>query len=199
MTNSATAQFNLSRVDSYGNGNSGVSNISVDGSLLTKLTTPELRLFTNLNSSSPGGVFLPADSITALELAGALPIGYVNVAGIEGLAFAVLTTASGTPETVSNPLGSPNNLAALWAVLGSHAALNSATDPFVVQFTVTQSVMVFAHVDTNLDLALVMTLTNSISNNLPITAVVQMVPTANNSIAALVQSVTITGNGASSQ
>lgn len=197
VTNSATAQFNLARVDSYQNGKSGVSNISVDGSLLTKLTTPELQLFTDLSSNSPGGVVLPADSITAVELAGALPIGYVDVAGLEGLAFGVLTTAAGTAVSVSNPLGSSGNIQVLWNLLGSTPVLNAATDPFVVQFTAAQSVIVFAHVDTNPDFAQVMTLTNSISNNLPITATVQMVPTTNNSISPMVQSVALSGNGAS--
>jgi hypothetical protein len=196
VTNSATAQFNLSRVDSSANAATGVSNIGVDGSLLTALTTPELQLFTNLTSSSPGGVVLPADSITALELANTLPVGFVNVAGIEGLAFAVLTS-NGTPVSVSNPLGSTSNIQVLWNLFGSTPVLNPASDPFVVQFTVTQSVIVYAHVDTNPDLAQVMTLTDSLSNSLPITAVVRMVSTTTNSISALVQSVTLTGNGAS--
>ena len=92
VVNSATAKFDLSLIDSKSNALTGLSNISVDGDLLEGLTAPELLLFTNLNSSSRGGVVLPADSITGVEVSGILPIGYVDVAGIEGVAFAVLTT-----------------------------------------------------------------------------------------------------------
>lgn len=197
VINNSTAQFNLSRVDSLNNANAGISNISVQGSLLTKLTTPELALFTNLTSSSPGGVVLPADSITGVELANTLPIGFINVAGIEGLAFAILTTANGTPVGVSNPLGSSSNIQVLWNLLGSTPTLNPASDTLIVPFEVTQSVMLYAHVDTNPDMALVMTLTQSLSGGLPLTATVQILPTSNNSINPLVQSVTFSGSGAS--
>src|SRR6201999_4528814 len=72
VTNSSTAQFNLTLVDSYLNENSGVGNITVQGSLLTKLTAPELALFTDLTTSSKGGVVLPSDSIIGVEVSGSI-------------------------------------------------------------------------------------------------------------------------------
>ena len=44
---------------------------------------------------------------------------------------------------------------------------------------------------------LVMTLTAEIANNLPVIANVQLVPTTNNSISPLVESVALTGSGGS--
>src|SRR5262249_12304437 len=118
VLNSSTGKFNLARLDSHLNQPTSLSNISVDGNLLTKLTAPELQLFTDLTAKSRGGIQLPADSITGVEVAGTLPIGYINITGIEGLAFGILATANGTPVTVTNPLGQGTSL---WNLLGSHA------------------------------------------------------------------------------
>ncbi len=194
VVNSSTAKFDLSRIDSYNNGKTGISNISVQGDLLTKLSAPELQLFTNLTATSPGGVVLPADSITGLELSGNLPIGFVNVTGLEGLAFSTVTTASGTPVSVSTPLGQGISLKSL---LGSSAVVNSATDAFAVLFNETGSVRLFVHDDTNSDLNLIVTFTDELNDNLPVSATVKVLPTTNNSIAPLIQSIALTGNGGS--
>ena len=197
VTNSSTAQFNLTRVDSALNENSGVGNISVQGSLLTKLTAPELDLFTDLTASSKGGVMLPSDSIIGVEVSGSLTEGYINVAGIEGLAFGVLDNASGKAISASNPLGSASSINSIWNLLGSKPALNPATDTFVIPFSVTQSVKLYAVVSPAPDMQLVMTLTNSISGNLPITAYVQIVPATAKNINPFVESVVFVGSGAS--
>ena len=193
VTNSATAQFNLALVDSYENESSGVSNISVDGSLLSKLTTPELQLFTTLTSSSHGGVVLPSDSITGVEVSGALPEGFIDVAGIEGVAFGLVTNGAGK----SVALGTGVSINGIWVLLGTHAAINPATDTFIIPFYATQSVKLFARINTSLRMALVMTLTDSIPNSLPITAYVQIIPTSSNNVNPLVESITLFGNGAS--
>jgi hypothetical protein len=146
--NSSTAQFNLSRVDSLSNGLTGISNITVQGSLLTQLTSPELQLFTNLNSASLAGVVLPSDSITGVEVSGNLPTGFIDVAGIEGLAFGTLTTANGTPISVSTVLGSATNIQVIWNFLGSNATLNLATDAFVDPF----NAPLFEHINSNPDM-----------------------------------------------
>jgi hypothetical protein len=151
VVNSSTAKFNLSRIDSHSNGVTGISNISVQGDLLTQLTAPELQLFTDLNSGSRAGVVLPSDSITGVEVSGILPIGYIDVAGIEGLAFGTLTTANGTLVTVSNVLGSPTNIQVIWNLLGSNATLNLATDAFVNPF----GARLFEHINGNPDMVLV--------------------------------------------
>jgi hypothetical protein len=197
VTNSATAKFDLSILDSKSNAATGLSNISLQGDLLEGPTPAEIAVFTNLTLSSKGGIVLPADSITGVEVSNIIPIGYINVAGIEGVAFGVLTTATGTPVTITSPLGSASNIQVLWNYLGSTPTLNPANDAFVFSFNQTQSVRLFAHVDTNPDMELVMTLTAETTSNLPITANVQMVSTTNNSINPLVQSVTLTGAGGS--
>ncbi len=197
VINNSTAQFNLTLVDSYLNGSSGVGNISVQGSLLTKLTVPELDLFTDLTASSKGGVVLPSDSIIGVEVSGSITEGYINVAGIEGLAFAVLDNASGKAISVSNPLGSASNIKTLWNLLGSDAVLNSATDTFVIPFSVTQGVKLYASVGPAPDMQLVMTLTDSISGSLPITAYVQIIPATTKNVNPFVESVALIGSGAS--
>ncbi|MGO9478591.1 MAG: hypothetical protein ACLQAH_13200 [Limisphaerales bacterium] len=197
VVNSSTAKFNLSLVDSYLNGKTGVSNISLQGDLLTQLSIPELQFFTDLTASSRAGVVLPADSITGVEVSGMLPIGFIDVAGIEGLAFAVLTTATGKPVTVSATLGSAGNPHVLWTLLGSNAALNPATDAFVIPFNETHSVTLFAHDNLNNNLQLVMTLTDAMNDNTPITAYVQMVPALAKNLSPLVESIQLIGAGGS--
>ncbi len=195
VLNSSTAKFDLSRLDSTGNTQTGIGNISVQGDLLTKLTAPELALFTNLTAKSPGGVVLPHDSIIGVEVSGNLPVGFVDVAGIEGLAFSVLTTATGTPVSVTSPLGQGTSLTSL---LGSTPVIDPATGAFVVPFTQNGSVRLFVHDDTNKDFNLIMTLTAELNNNLPVVATVQVVPTTSTSINPLVQSVVLSGNGGGS-
>jgi hypothetical protein len=151
VVNSSTAQFNLTRIDSQSNGLTGVSNITVQGNLLMQLTAPELQLFTNLSSGSLAGVVLPSDNITGVEVSGNLPTGFIDVAGIEGLAFGTLTTASGTPISVSTVLGSASNIQVIWNLLGSDATLNLATDAFVDPFNAS----LFEHINSSPDMVLV--------------------------------------------
>jgi hypothetical protein len=197
VINSATAKFNLALLDSMNNGKTGISNITLQGNILTKLTAPELALFTDLTATSRAGVVLPADSITGVEVSGYLPIGFIDVAGIEGLAFGQMTTATGTLVTVSTPLGSAGNPQSLWNMLGSTPTLNAATDTLVVIFNETQSVRLFARDTTNQEFDLVMTLTDQAVDNLPVTADVKVAPTTSNSVNPLVQSVSLVGNGGS--
>jgi hypothetical protein len=195
VLNSSTAKFDLSLLDSTGNGKTGVANVSIQGDILTQLTAPELTLFTNLNAASRAGIVLPADSIVGVEVSGNLPIGYIDVAGIEGLAFSVLTTAGGVPISVTTPLGQGSSLSSL---LGGSPVINPATDSFVVPFTQNGTVRLFVHDDTNYDFNLIMTLTAALNNNLPVVATVQVVPTTSGSINPLVQSVVLSGNGGGS-
>jgi hypothetical protein len=197
VVNSSTAKFNLSRIDSTANGVTGLSNLSLQGDLLKALTAPELQLFTDLNASSRAGVVLPADSITGVEISGTLPQGFIDVAGIEGVAFGTIVTSSGATISVANVLGSASNIQVLWNLLGSNVTLNLANDAFVVPFNETSGVRLFAHTNTNPDLNLVMTLTDQLNDNLPVTATVQLVAVNNTTTNALVQSVTLVGNGGS--
>ena len=151
VVNSSTAKFNLSRIDSYANGLTGISNITVKGDLLTQLTAPELLLFTDSNSSSRAGVVLPSDNITGVEVSGSLPQGFIDVAGIEGLAFGTFTTATGSPITVGSVFGSASNIQVIWNLLGSNATLNLATDAFVNPF----NARLFEHTSSSPDMVLV--------------------------------------------
>ncbi len=196
VLNSSTAKFNLSRADSYLGGKTGISNLALQGDLLMKLTAPELQLFTDLTTTSKGGVVLPVDSITGVEVSGKLPIGFINVAGIEGLAFAILTTALNVPVTLNNSLGSSGNPQVLWNLLGSKPVVNYANDAFVLPFSETHSVVFYAHDNTSLDLELVMTLTDKTADNRPIIAYVKLTPSTVSNINPLVQSLIFTGTGA---
>ena len=195
VVNSATAKFDLSLVDSLANGHTGISNITLQGDILTKLTAPELALFTNLTATSRAGVVLPADSITAVEVSGILPIGFIDVAGIEGLAFAIITTATGTVVNVSTPLGSSNNPQSLWNLLGSTPVIDSATDSFVVIFNQTQSVRLFANDNNTDEISQIMTLTAETTGNLPVTATIKILPSS--TVNPLVQSISLVGDGGS--
>ena len=187
---SATDKFDLALVDSTGNAASGVSNIAVQGDILNKLTAPELALFANLTAASRTGVVLPADAITGLEVSGQLPIGEVDVAGIEGLAFAVLTTAAGAPISVSTPLGQGSSL---YTLLGDTPVLNSANDAFLIPFTQVSGVRLYAHDDTNADFNWVMTLSVEGNTNLPVMATVQMAPSKTAGVNPLVSSIVLNG------
>ena len=197
VINSSTAKFNLSRVDSYLGGKTGVSNIAVQGDLLIKLTAPELQLFTDLSLSSSGGVMLAADSITGVEVSGRLPIGFIHVAGIEGLAFSVLTTALGVPVTLLANLGSVTNPQVLWNLLGSKAKFNAATDAFVVLFNETGSVKLYAHDRYNVNLELVMTFADQLNDNTPNTAYVQLAPAFTKFTNPLAADLVMVGDGGS--
>ena len=169
VINSATAKFNLSLIDSTANSHSGISNVTVQGDLLTKITAPELALFTDLTASSRAGVVLPVDSITGVEVSDILPIGSIDVAGIEGIAFSILTTAAGTLVNVSTPLGAPGSPQSLWNLLGSTPAINPASDAFVVTYNQTEGVRFFADNYNTQDFNLIATYTDTLLNNLPIT------------------------------
>jgi hypothetical protein len=195
VTNSSAAKFDLSRVDA--NGNSGVSNVTVQGDLLTKLSAPELQLFTNLSASSLGGVVLPTDSITGVGISGKLPIGFINVAGIEGLAFGILTTAAGKSVSFLSALGSATNQQVLWNLLGSKPVLNPATDVFVIPFNETHSVTFYAHDTASMEMQLVMTFTDELNDNAPVTAYVQISPALAANLNPLVQSIQFVGAGGS--
>jgi hypothetical protein len=196
VVNNSTALFNLSLVDSSLNANTGISNISVQGSLLTKLTPPEWQFLSGLTAASRAGVVLPASNITGVEVSGTLPIGFIDVAGIEGLAFARLTTAKGTPVSVTSLLGSGGNIQVLWNLLGSKAAINSATDAFVIPFGLS-TVRLYARDGIGTVLNEVMTLTDQLHDNSTVTAYVQLAPAAKSGVNPLAQSVALVGDGGS--
>ena len=141
---SAAAKFNLARIDA--NGNSGVSNITVEGDILTAVAGPGLDYF-DLAAGSLSGVVLPTDNITGVEVRDALPIGRIHVAGIEGIAFAVFLGINGKPMNFANGIHSDMNLSSLANLLGSNAALLPATDTFRVPFDANHKVTLYVEGD----------------------------------------------------
>lgn len=194
VTFSGTAKFNLALV--YATGKSGIRNITVEGNILTKVSGPALAFF-HLAAGSHSGVVLPKDSIAGVEVRDTLPVGVINVAGIEGVAFAILVNAQGVAVTVGSDLGSETNINALWSLLGSKPVLLAATDLFRVPFGPGHSVSLYVQDDNDPDLDLVMTFTDKISNNASVTAYVQLQAAHLNSESPVVQSVNLLGDGGS--
>ncbi len=192
------AKFNLAWLSSNG---SGISNVAVDGDILPAVSGPAKQFF-GLGAGTRAGVILPNDNITGVEISGTLPIGEIDVAGIEGLAFAVLTS-SGKPVTLLNVLGSSGHPQTLWNLLGSKATILSATDRFALPFGPAHSVTFYAHDTSSVVLNLVGTFTDQIGNYVAgdianptgyVTAYVQLVPAKSTPV---IQTITFNGDGAS--
>ncbi len=191
---SSSAKFNLALV--FSNSQTGVSNIAVSGDILATLSSAESDFF-GLAVDAHSGVNLPLDNITGVEVSGILPIGMINVAGIEGVAFAVLTTAAGKPINILGDLVSTGKSQVLWNLLGSHAAILPAVDQFRVPFNETHVVKLYVQSNANSNLEYAMTLTDQIADNAPITALIQVQPIATASGNPAVQSVNLFGDGGS--
>jgi hypothetical protein len=189
---SSSAQFNLALV--FATGATGLSNVAVSGDILVGLTAAEADYF-GLPAGSRSGVNLPHDNITGVEVSGKLPIGRINVAGIEGLAFAVLTTAEGRIVNVLGNLGSSGNPQVLWNLLGSRATLLAATDAFRVPLNETQPVRLYAQVNPNPNLEYAMTLRDQSAEGAPVTAYVQLQPASTSSARPSVVSIKFVGDG----
>jgi hypothetical protein len=191
---SATAKFNLARVDA--NGSSGLGNISVEGDILTSVSQPALAFF-SLPGGSRSGVVLPGDNIIGVAVRNSLPVGVIDVAGLEGIAFATLTLRSGKIVGTSSTLGSGSNLSTIQNILGSKAVLLSATDEFRVPFAEQHNVTLYAAVDGDAALDLVATFADQITDNASVTAYVR-VSTINHKLSTLTaQYIRMVGDGGS--
>ena len=191
---SSSAKFNLALV--FSNSQTGVSNIAVSGDILATLSSAEADFF-GFAADARSGVNLPLDNITGVEVSGILPIGMINVAGIEGVAFAVLTTAAGKPINILGDLVSTGKSQVLWNLLGSHAAILPAVDQFRVPFNETHVVKLYVQSNANSNLEYAMTLTDQMADDAPITALIQVQPIATASGNPAVQSVNLFGDGGS--
>jgi len=189
------SKFNLALLSA--SGQSGISNVSVDGDILVGITAAEGKFF-GLNAGSRGGVLLPSDQITGVEVSGRLPIGMINVAGIEAVAFAVLTTIQGKLVNILGDLGSKGHPQVLWNLLGSKATIRVATDALVIPFNETHSVKVYAQVaSSNPSLQYATTLTDTKNDNLPIKAYVQIKPALTHNAVPSIASIALVGSGGS--
>ena len=194
VTYSATAQFNLARVEAVGI--SGVSNVSLEGDILTSISQLGLD-FLGLPSDSLSGVVLPLDNITGVAVRDTLPIGHIDVAGIQGLVFGFLTNGKGKPMTVQNALGSSGRPVVLWNILGSHAELLSATDAFLIPFSESHSVQLYAQTDRDFSLDLVLKFTDQLADNAAVRAHVQLQPAVAKHQPAAVTNIQLLGDGGS--
>jgi len=191
---SATAKFNLARVEAVDA--SGISNITVDGDILTTISQAA-RDYLGLSADARSGIHLPGESITGVSVRDTLPIGYINVGGIQGLAFGFLVNQNGKPTTVQNALGSSGKPTVLWNILGSQAALLAATDEFLISFSETHAVSFYAQVDTDLSLDLVMTFNDRVADDAAVRAQLQIQPGATKKQPAVITSIQLAGDGAS--
>ncbi|HLP76604.1 MAG TPA: hypothetical protein VK327_06740, partial [Candidatus Paceibacterota bacterium] len=194
VAHSATAQFNLARVEAVGN--SGISNIAMEGDLLTAISQRGLD-FLGIAADSTSGVYLPLDNITGVAVRDTLPIGHINVAGIEGLAFGFLVGQTGKPMTIQDALGSSGKPAVLWNILGSQAVLLPAADAFLIPFSEAHPVSFYAQADLDLSLDYIGRFTDQMTDNASVRAEVQMVPGATKKQIATITSIQFTGDGAS--
>ena len=169
----SNAQFNLALV--MATAATGISNLTVSGDILFSANATDLN-FLQLAAGSRSGVVLPFDNITGVEVSGIMPIGLIDVAGIEGLAFGLLETPQGQVVPILGDLGSAGKPQVLWNLLGSHATLLAATDALTVSFDENHNVQIFAQCNTDFTLEYVMTLTDQVNDGLPITAAVQITP-----------------------
>jgi hypothetical protein len=149
---SASAKFNLARVDAQGA--SGIGNISVEGDIV----------------AGAGGVVLPTDTIIGVEVRDALPVGMIQVAGLEGFAFGTLLNSKGKPMKLANEVTAK----VIHLVTGSVTPLLPATDTFRIPFSENHTVNLYAESDGDRDLDFVATFTDQIADNTGITALVQL-------------------------
>ena len=175
VVSSATAKFNLSRVDAHGA--SGIGNISVEGDILT----------------GNGGVVLPTDNIIGVAVRDTLPVGMIQVAGIEGLAFGTLLNSKGKPMKLANEVTA--KVAHL--VLGSVTTLLPAIDTFRIPFSENHKVNFYAESDGDPDLDFVAAFTDQVADNASVTALLQLQTSARGENTQAIQSLVFQGDGAS--
>ena len=190
VTFDSNANFNLALI--MASAATGISNLTISGSILFSATAAELN-FLGLAATARTGVVLPFDNITGVEVSGVLPIGFVDVAGIEGVAFGMLETLQGQVVTILGDLGSVGKPQVLWNLLGSHATLLQATDTMTVSFNENHNVQVFAQCNSDFSLEYVMTLTDELNDGMSISGKINIIPGK----VPTVSSIAFAGDGAS--
>lgn len=187
----SNAHFDLALVNATAA--TGLSNLMISGDILFAPNAAELN-FLQLGAGVGAGVgvVLPFDNITGVEVSGILPIGVINVAGIEGVAFGILQNSKGQVVPILGDLGSKGKPQVLWNLLGSNATLLAATDAMTVTFNENHSVEVFAQCNTDFTFEYVMTLTDEVSDGAPINAAIQIAPGKKPAIS----NISLSGDGA---
>ncbi len=96
VVDSATAKFNLARLDAVGL--SGIGNVAVEGDILTSVSSVASAYFST--DTNPAGVQLPLDNLAGVAVRDFIPSGgYINAASIQGIAAGLV----GTPFDFSFP------------------------------------------------------------------------------------------------
>jgi RTX calcium-binding nonapeptide repeat (4 copies) len=91
ITYNDTAKFNLARLDSASvavknpTGVSGIRNVSIEGDILTGITTAASTFFAP--DSSPAGIFLPKDNLAGVGVRDFVPDRSINARSIQAVAF----------------------------------------------------------------------------------------------------------------
>lgn len=187
----ADAQFNLGLA--YASAATGLSNLSVEGDILFTASQAGMN-FLGLPTTARTGVVLPFDYMTGVEVSGILPIGLVQAAGIEGVAFGLVETLNGQAVNIFGDLRAAGKTPkVLWNLLGSQPVLLPGTDAFVVPFAAAHAVQLFAQCNTNQTLEYVATFSASNNGGIADVATVTIV----NGNKPTINSISILGDGAS--
>jgi hypothetical protein len=97
---SDTAKFNLARLDAAGV--SGIRNVAVEGDLLTSVSQAAINFLGGDNT--PAGVRLPLDNLAGVGIRDYAPLGFIQAASIEAVAFGSTTDEQGNLVTGPNAM-----------------------------------------------------------------------------------------------
>jgi hypothetical protein len=141
VTDSATAKFNLARLDAIGV--SGIGNVTVEGDILTSVTSQAQAFF--LNDTSPAGVQLPLDNLAGIGVRDFIPDGgYINAASIQAIAVGLVGMSWGQSVPVADA-----SAYEVQSLLSPTTRLVEANDTFRVPFTGSSTYQVGFFMDDN--------------------------------------------------
>ncbi len=132
VTYNDAAKFNLARLDAVGV--AGVSNVDVEGDILTKVSATALAFFAG--DSAPAGVYLPQDNLAGVGVRDYVPNHSIAAKSIQAVAFGSMTSSCGRIETGANANSSDaaNLLAACTAIVQAGSINGSTVETFRVPF-----------------------------------------------------------------
>jgi hypothetical protein len=94
VTWSDVAAFNLARLDSTNGAASGIRNVSIEGSLLTQISS-EAQQVMSLPASNRGGIVLPKDTLGGVAVRDYAPQDSIQAASIQAVAAGIYAQPNG--------------------------------------------------------------------------------------------------------
>jgi hypothetical protein len=139
-------KFNLARLDAVGV--SGLRNLAVEGSLVPGVSGTAAIFFAGDNS--PGGVYLPDDSIAGIGIRDYAPKGSILAAEIQGVGFGSFTNGAGQvePGSQSTAADATALLAAGTNIVPAGSVNGQGTETFRVPFAALPGQKVAFYLDT---------------------------------------------------